>query len=130
MTQFLNEYKANPYAGDSKYSGKIIQLTGTIVNLLTDEGRLYTKMNSYDYKKKTPRDFTIVFTEDVYDDPTFSLWFNSSDLPREKFLNLRKGQQITVLGRLTEFTYEGKWKYFYQPPDITIMGLDECRLVK
>jgi len=109
VASFVREYKENEYSFKAKYEDKIVQLTGIITS--------FEKGYESFFGVSTGRAIYQIKIEGGY-----CFQFNQSDLPEEDFLRLKKGQTITVVGKVPK----GGGGYFGYMNGM----LDNCRLKK
>lgn len=100
MTDFINQYDKNKISAQNKYSGKSIKLTGFIEDILSQFSESYLKL------APTNEQFYYGTDIDCY-------FVNKSVL-----IDLSKGQSVTVVGTLTDSSYQ------------TFIELHDCSLIK
>jgi len=110
VASFFREYEENKYSFEAKYKDKIVQLTGVINGL----GKGFEGFGGIDL-----REVYKVYVE--CDGRNYYFGFNQDEFPEEVFLKLKKGQSITVVGKVPR----GDWLN-----ELIYSRLDNCRLVK
>jgi hypothetical protein len=98
VAQFRGEFEANKYAADQKYRDKIVSLTGTITDL--KQNASIKIGGELDLPQQAG---TSVYGKSVYLNGFFCIFLGEYSLDDSVFLNLRKGQTITIVGRFVSW---------------------------